>query len=298
MVNERYTNDIDIFFGYENGQFLGNSVTVVTSSSVPYSIVVDHFNNDSAFDFVVANYDHYSIGVFLRYGNGTFENERIHFISSSRPLSLAVHDLNQDQQLDLIVANDGTSDGGVLLGYGDGNFTNPKTLSTGFDSLSHAIVVGDFNDDTRPDIAVVNTGTNTIGVLLCHGDGTFSNQTAYPTGNHPIALYIGDFDNDTLLDIVVTNDDDNNTGIFLGNGNETFKNQTTYTTGVRSQPSSVVVRNFSRDGQLDIVIANAGATNVALLLRKGDGTLENQRIYPSTMGSPRSVAVADFDNDS
>ncbi|CAF4784980.1 unnamed protein product [Rotaria socialis] len=116
--------------------------------------------------------------------------------------------------------------------------------------------------------------------------------------NHPIAVYIGDFNSKTLLDIVVTNYDDNNTGIFLGNGNGTFKNQTTYTTGVSSQPSSVVVRNFSRDGQLDIAVANAGANNVALLLGKGDGTFENQPIYPLAIGSPRSVAVADFNNDS
>jgi hypothetical protein len=53
-----------------------------------------------------------------------------------------------------------------------------------------AITVGDFNGDNKPDIVVVNTGTNTVSVLLGNGDGTFQSPASYSTGNgpHPVPL--------------------------------------------------------------------------------------------------------------
>ncbi|CAF1220352.1 unnamed protein product [Rotaria sp. Silwood1] len=297
IVTQRDDKKIHIFLGYAHGAFAVKPTTSVTSSSLPYSIAVGDFNNDNWLDFVVANYDHNNIGVFLGYGNGTFANENIYSTGSSRPLSLVIHDLNNDKQLDIVIANNGTNTIGVLLGAGNGTFANPMTFSTGFDSLPHAVVVGDFNSDIRPDIAVANSGSNTIGLLLGYGNGTFSHQITYPTHGHPISLAVGDLNDDTQLDIVVANDG-SNIQVLLGNDNGTFTNQAIYTTGSGSYPSWVAVRDFNKDGRLDIIVTNTGTNNLGLFLGYGDGNFENQRLYPINNGAPQIVDTGDLNNDS
>ncbi|CAF3940451.1 unnamed protein product [Rotaria sp. Silwood2] len=296
IVTQRDNNKINIFLGYGNGAFPAKPTTSVTSSSLPYFIAVGDFNNDSWLDFAIANYDHNNIGIFLGYGNGTFTNENIHSTGSSRPLSLLIHDFNNDKKLDIVFANDGTNNIGVLLGSDNGNFTNQMMFSTGFDSLPRAAIAGDFNSDNRSDIAVANSGTNTIGVFLGYGNGTFSNQTKYPTGGHPISLAVGDFNNDTRLDIVVINYG-TNVQVLLGNDNGTFTSQATYVTGFGSYPSSVAVRDFNKDGRLDIIVANGGTNNLGLFLGYGDGTFENQRLYPIYNGAPHILDAGDLNND-
>jgi hypothetical protein len=52
----------------------------------------------------------------------------------------------------------------VLLGNGDGSLQHALTYATGYASLS--AVVGDFNGDGFPDLAVTNAGPNNVSVLL------------------------------------------------------------------------------------------------------------------------------------
>jgi len=57
--------------------------------------------------------------------------------------------------------------------YTTGNATNPQ-----------AAAVGDFNGDGNLDLAVVNSNTNTVSILLGKGDGTFALSWATSaTGN-------------------------------------------------------------------------------------------------------------------
>ena len=42
--------------------------------------------------------------------------------------------------------------------------------------------MGDFNGDGNADLAVVNSNSNTLSVLLGNGNGTFAPKTDYATG--------------------------------------------------------------------------------------------------------------------
>jgi hypothetical protein len=53
--------------------------------------------------------------------------------------------------------------------------------------------VGDFNGDGIPDLAVANSGDNTVTILQGNGDGTFTVEAPPPTGNAPSALAAGVF---------------------------------------------------------------------------------------------------------
>ncbi|CAF5041041.1 unnamed protein product [Rotaria sp. Silwood1] len=136
-------------------------------------------------------------------------------------------DVNNDDIIDIGVTNSRTHNIGIFLGYGNLSFTNQLTYST-YPYLSPcSIAAGDFNNDTRVDIAFGSCDSAIVGVFLGYGDGSFGNLTAYPTGSNSTqySLAIGDLNNDTIQDIVVANHDNNNLGILIGYGNGTFANE-------------------------------------------------------------------------
>src|SRR5439155_25459685 len=56
-----------------------------------------------------------------------------------------------------------------------------------------SVTVGDFNGDGRPDLAVANTVSNNVSVLLGNGDGTFQVAVNYAAGTGPRSGTVGEF---------------------------------------------------------------------------------------------------------
>jgi hypothetical protein len=80
------------------------------------------------------------------------------------------------------------------------------------------VKVGDFNDDSKLDLAVTNSGGISVSVLLGNGDGTFQNEMKYKSGSKPTSLSVGDFNDDMKLGLAVTNRQENSVTILLGLG--------------------------------------------------------------------------------
>src|SRR5260370_32493974 len=55
-----------------------------------------------------------------------------------------------------------------------------------------AVLTADFNGDGRLDLAVVNSSSSTVSVLLGNGDGTFQPAQNFATGTNPLSLAVGD----------------------------------------------------------------------------------------------------------
>jgi len=66
-------------------------------------------------------------------------------------------------------------------------------------------VVGDFNADGKPDLAVANSGSDDVSVLLGNGDGAFQTAVNYGAGSVPYSLAAGDFNGDGTRDLAVAN---------------------------------------------------------------------------------------------
>jgi hypothetical protein len=157
-----------------------------------------------------------------------------------------------------------------------------------------SVAVGDFNGDGKLDLAVANSASNNVSVLLGNGDGTFQAAVNYAVGTNPASVAVGDLNGDGKLDLAVANIGSNNVSVLLGNGDGTFKAAVNYAVG--SSPYSVAVGDFNGDGKLDLAVANPGSNNVSVLLGNGDGTFQTAVNY--AVGSyPYSVAVGDFDGD-
>src|SRR2546426_804401 len=181
---------------------------------------------------------------------------------------------------------------------------NPQTeYVTGSTNGPSCIVVGDFNGDGKPDLAVVNFGDWNVYLLLGNGDGTFQPAKSVffaPGGGFPWYIAVGDFNGDGILDLAVAdygcpldcNSSPSNTvTVLLGNGNGTFRPAPSLTVG--NGPAGVAVGDFNRDGKPDLAVANLNDNTLSVLLGNGDGTFQAAQTFGGVGSHPYFVAVGD-----
>ncbi|MCU0546364.1 MAG: DUF4347 domain-containing protein [Oscillatoriaceae cyanobacterium Prado104] len=173
------------------------------------------------------------------------------------------------------------------------SFSQPMYYPIG-GSDPRSVVVSDFNNDSSPDLAVANYGSNNISILLGNGTGSFSFATNYDVGSNPNSVVVGSFNNDTFPDLAVANYGSNNISILLGNGTGGFSSANNYDVG--SNPSSIAVGDFNRDSLPDLAVANSNSYNISILPGDGAGSFGLATSY--SMGeNPGSLAVGDFNQD-
>jgi uncharacterized membrane protein len=173
-------------------------------------------------------------------------------------------------------------------------WVNSQSPTTG--NSPYPVATGDFNGDGIPDLAIGNTSSNSVTILLGKGDGTFAaSAVSPPTGNYPWSIVVADFNGDGNADLAVANVNSNTVSILLGNGDGTFAGGTTPATG--SYPKSIAVGDFNGDGITDLAVANLLGNSATILLGNGDGTFSTSPVSPQTGSQPFSIAVADFNGD-
>jgi hypothetical protein len=163
-----------------------------------------------------------------------------------------------------------------------------------------AITTADVNGDGKLDLIVANDQSNTVGVLLGNGDGTFQAAVSYGSGGYiAMSVAVADVNGDGKPDLLVANEcagdceysSNGLVGVLLGNGDGTFQPAVSYNSG-GSEAWSVAVGDVNGDGKLDLIVAND--SSVSVLLGNGDGTFQPAVTYS---GGGSSVAVADVRGD-
>ena len=173
------------------------------------------------------------------------------------------------------------------------NFSDEIMVGTG--ALPTSVLSADVNGDGKADIVSVNVETDSVGILLGNGNGTFQPARTFPTGAGPWSVAIGDLNRDGKLDLVTANFYDDTVSVLLGLGNGSFQAPRTFATELG--PFAVSLGDLNGDQKLDIVVVNStfGGT-VSVLLGIGDGTFAEQT--PFAVGSiPESVAIGDLNGD-
>ena len=166
------------------------------------------------------------------------------------------------------------------------------------------IAAGDFGSDGKQDVAIANTGSNSISLLFGTGDGTITPGGALPGGNFPQALVTGDLNGDGHPDLVVANARDNTISVYLGNGNSTFAPP--QMRAVRPSPAALALADLNGDGKLDLVVANgytgdyslnySQGSSVEVFLGLGDGTFHASSAY-GVVSNAQGITIADVDGD-
>jgi hypothetical protein len=204
------TNSLTILLGNGKGGFTPAPDSPVAVGPRPVSVAVGDFNGDGIPDVAVAGLGSSSVSILLGNGNGSFtEAPHSPLAALSFPSSVAVGDFNGDGIPDVAVAGFDGDLVTILLGNGNGTFTPvPVNISviTGI-YPAYSVAVGDFNGDGTPDLAVPNTGSDTLTILLGNGNGTFTQMANSPitVGIGPSPAVVADFNGDGIPDVAVAN---------------------------------------------------------------------------------------------
>ncbi len=177
------------------------------------------------------------------------------------------------------------------------SFFAPFSMDTG--SNPKAVAIGDFNDDGIPDLAVANSISRDVSILLGNDDGSFQPSHNYSAGASPIAVAVGDFNGDGIPDLAVANSADartNNLSVLLGNGDGSFQAPRSFPAG--AYPDAIAVGDFNGDGVLDVAVTDGGTTpyQVRVLLGAGDGSFQPAQSLAAP-NRPQALAVGDFNGD-
>lgn len=290
-VANNITSNISVLLGNGDGTF--GTKTDYDVGQPADGVVVTDLNSDGKLDIVAQTSFSFTahVSVLLGNGNGTFQTHVDYvFGGLSQPTSILASDLNNDNKPDIVAING--SGATVFLGNGDGTLQPP--VNYGSSDFATSVAAGDYNGDSKIDLAVSSYGFGADGVvsiMLGKGDGTFFPSVNYPTGFSPFSIVKADFNGDSKLDLATANIQLGTISILAGNGDGTFAAPVNYPSGNFTYELST--GDFNSDGKLDLLSAGNGG-GLVVLKGNGDGTFQPPVNFPS---GGRFAAVLDLNGD-
>src|SRR3984885_153502 len=287
-------NTVSVLLGDGNGTFATH--VDYAAGGAPISVAGGGFNGDGKIDIAVLyGPSNAQVSILLWHGDGTFRP----FISTTAGAggnSIAVGDFNGDGKLDVAISDNLELTEGVdiMLGNGNGTFQAPVTYATANDP--RMVVVADFNGDGKLDLATINSGSQTVSLLLGTGTGMFGSHADFATKQPGcVSLAAGDLRNSGKVDVVAGCLELGEVVVLLGSGTGSFATAKAY--AVPDGAEIVTLGDFTGNGKLDVAVTNGQSTGVvSVLAGSGSGTLKAAVPFATNFG-PIGVGAADFNGD-
>jgi Bacterial Ig-like domain (group 3)/FG-GAP-like repeat len=292
-------NSVSIMLGNGTGTFTVAGNYSTSNVQNLNAIAIADYNRDGFQDVALPNGQ-----IFLGNGNGTLQPPSI-FPTSPNATDVAAVDVNGDGIPDLLTSSSGflCGDGdfgttGVSLGNGNGTFQPVRVYDSGGCTYPVFMAIGDLNNDSAPDIVVLNPDINPLEtaftVLINKGKGTFPAAILNISGGSG-GVAVNDFNHDGNADVVLANG-----SVYLGHGDGTLQFKTSVSLGA----VAVATGDFNRERNPDLAAAvecaPAGCSSGGQLLiatGNGNGTFQTPIALPSGGFYAESLAVADFNHD-
>ena len=311
-VVNKADSSISILLNNDKGNFTaapGSPIKLGTNEQSPSAIASKIFRATDAThlaqpaDLVIANSGSNTVSVLLGSQNfdGTFtEAAGSPFAVGTNPSAVVIADFNGDGNLDFAVANEGDNTISVFQGDALGGFTpipkSPFALPT-TEKGPIAMLAGTFDNSGKPEIAVLNGATQTIGIFQANFDknfnGTFNELSGSPiaSGVNPVAFAAGDLNADGIADLAVVNQSANEVTVLLNDGTGVFTAASGSPLATASTPAGVTIADFTNDGVGDIAVTNNGAGTLGVYAGLGSGQF-SQRIELSVPTGPLAITTA------
>ncbi len=252
----------------------------------PVAVVTGDFDRDGRTDLAVANQD---ITLLINQSNNTFVSQTL---VTGGAAGLTAGDFDNDGWLDLAVSFGGR----ITLWRGaPAGFSSSTTFTAALNSAF--ITSADFNEDGRPDLALITPSINgSVLILLNTGAGEFNLPPSFMAGDTPRLLDKGDFNRDGIADVVTANLTDE-VNVLLGSRSGFSAPLSFKLPPVNEQafaPFTLLAADLNRDGFSDCAVASA--RGIYLLLGAAGGALRLLNDTPLPFAT-RSLQSADFDSD-
>jgi len=189
-----------VLLGNGDGTFQG--IPLGATPSAPTYAAIGDFDKNSTIDVAALS----DSSLYILSNSGAGKLTLTHTYALQEPgYGIVTADFNGDGNLDLLVVqtNPITQLWGysILLGNGDGSFQAPVFYPQGAQTAAseYSIVVADFNNDHKMDVAIMPREGGSLEVLLGNGDGTFASPVGYYDRGFP--SLVADFNGDGKLDI-------------------------------------------------------------------------------------------------
>lgn len=313
-MSHRGRGGVSILPGDPNapGTFLAPRVLHLSRwwSSTSRSTALGDFDNDAALDLAAITDP---LDWFKGRGDGTFVESSVKMhdrVAGAGEFytTLEAADFDRDGNLDLVWLGVNGVQGGPgsrhLVLWGDGNGSGSAAV-IGYPPGGYAgrnLAVGDYNNDTHPDLAVLNlpawsAADGIVQILLYDANAAekFSPAAGVPisqtTGR---AIVSGFFDGDNNLDLVTYSYSPDRLFFLRGHGDGSFSSAVVLTDAMYSEVFQAA--DLNGDGRLDLVGAAGNNNGVWVLLGNGDGTFQAPVFYPSGTNAT-SLHIADFDGN-
>lgn len=177
---------------------------------------------------------------------------------------------------------------------GNGSFGSAASTTIGTSPLG--ISTGDFNGDGALDVVALNSGSNTISMLLGDGSGGFAAPSTFSVGSNPTSIAAADFNRDGNLDIATANGNTDTVSVLLGTGRGSFLAGTAFAVG--AVPNGLATGDFNGDGAADIATVNYDDGTVSVLIGQGNGGFGSQSVLNAGLSSGLSaIEAGDFNGD-
>ena len=119
-------------------------------------------------------------------------------------------------------------------------------------------------------------------------------------GKTPGSVEAADFNSDHIPDLAVTSESDSSVTILVGKGNGLFAKVENSPFFSGHVPNDIAIKDFNKDGNMDLAFANHERKYLTVLLGDGKGNFTPAAKSPfSVQGIPHThgVATGDFNND-
>lgn len=264
----------------------------------PIAVLAVDIDGDGAVDLIAATDG--SIrppgGLLILYGhgNGDFEDP-VSWPAGDIPSAVATSDIDSDGFTDLVATDISSDHVYVLLGGPSRSFGTAMNYPTG--AVPQSLALQDIDEDGQIDIVTANR-SGSLSILRGLGNGEFSPTENYVSGAESVAVV--PLVQEELkvprsrVGLAVANVREDSIMIIPVNSFGRVGSPRQFAAG--DDPRDIIAADFDEDGIIDLVAANRGTSDLALLRAKTDGTFRPGEVL-TTWRSQEDLVVADLNGD-
>lgn len=277
-------------------------VDFATGSS-PQMVFMGDVDGDGKPDAIVPNNNSGTVSIFKNISTpGTISfATKVDFTVGAGPLDAVIGDVNGDGKPDIVTTNNTAETVSILkntTSNGLISFAAKIDLAT-WNSPQNAVLT-DLDGDRKPEIAVINGGTNNVYIYQNTSTITaiaFASKIIVDCGRTPNYMAAGDLDKDGKAELAIAC---NRAVTVLRNSSSvgaiSFA-RSEHSTGLNNYVVSM--GDIDGDGKPDLAVNNFSANKVALL--RNSSITANINFEPevnlTTLNNPFGNALCDFDGD-